>query len=103
MPACLLIAVALVQIHLAHVRQILTPALAKLTAWWTAAIETALAAVFLLPSRLAVSRYRHALLLLFAWTTYLLATVATFGWLLLTIGVGQCEPELPCVRSLVGR
>ncbi len=101
-------------------------ALAKLSAWWTAAIESALAAAFLLPRRLAVTQYRHALLLLFAWTTYLVATVATFGWILLTIGIGQCEPELrrtrflyvatcvlvlaydylpllPFVRSLVGR
>jgi len=100
--------------------------LAKLSAWWTAAIESALAAVFLLPERLAVTRYRHAVLLLFAWTTYLVATVATFGWILMTIGVGQCEPErrrtrvlyvatcvlvlaydylplLPFVRSLIGR
>jgi hypothetical protein len=55
-------------------------ALAKLSAWWTAAIETALAAAFLLPARLAVVRYRHAILLLFACTTYLVGTVATFGW-----------------------
>jgi hypothetical protein len=101
-------------------------ALAKLSAWWTAAIESALAAAFLLPSRFGVARYRHALLLLFACTTYLVATVATFGWVLMTIGVGQCEPELrrtrvlyvatcllvlaygylpllPAVRSLIGR
>lgn len=100
--------------------------LAKLATWWTAAIESALAAVFLLPGRLGLSRYRHALLLVFAWSTYLVATVATFGWVLMTIGVGQCEPELrrtrvlyvatcvlvlaygylpllPAVRSLIGR
>jgi hypothetical protein len=75
-------------------------ALAKLSTWWTAGIESALAAVFLLPSRLAVTRYRHALLLLFAWTTYLVATVATFGWILMTIGVGQCEPERRRTRVL---
>jgi hypothetical protein len=101
-------------------------ALAKLSAWWTAGIESVLAAVFLLPKRLGIARYRHAVLLLFAWTTYLVATVATFGWVLMTIGVGQCEPErrrtrvlyvatclvvlaydylplLPFVRSLIGR
>jgi hypothetical protein len=101
-------------------------ALAKLSAWWTAGIESVLAAVFLLPKRLGIARHRHAVLLLFAWTTYLVATVATFGWVLMTIGVGQCEPErrrtrvlyvatclvvlaydylplLPFVRSLIGR
>jgi hypothetical protein len=75
-------------------------ALARLSAWWTAAIETALAAAFLLPARLVVVRYRHAILLLFACTTYLVAPVATFGWVLMTIGVAQCEPALRRTRVL---
>ncbi len=75
-------------------------ALARLSAWWTAAIETALAVAFLLPARLRIARYRHPILLLFGCTTYLLATVATFGWILMTIGVGQCEPELRRTRVL---
>jgi hypothetical protein len=75
-------------------------ALARLSAWWTAAIETALAVAFLLPARLRIVRYRHAILLLFGCTTYLLAMVATFGWILMTIGVGQCEPELRRTRVL---
>ncbi|MGH7895669.1 MAG: hypothetical protein ACREQL_13440, partial [Candidatus Binatia bacterium] len=57
-------------------------------------------AVFLLPKRFGVARYRHAILLLFAWTTYLVATVATFGWVLMTIGLGQCEPERRRTRVL---
>lgn len=74
--------------------------LARMSTWWTAAIESALAALFLLPTSLAVSRYRHALLLLFAWTTYLVASVEPFGWTLVTIGISQCEPGLRRTRVL---
>jgi hypothetical protein len=35
---------------------------------------------------------RDAILLTFCVTTYAVATVAGFGWLLLALGVAQCEP-----------
>jgi hypothetical protein len=59
----------------------------------TIAIEAALAIAFLAPLGTLPSRARHALLALFCATTYVLAPVAGFGWLLLSMGVAQCEPE----------
>ena len=59
----------------------------------TLAIELAVAAAFLAPTGLWISRARHALLAAFCAGTYALAPVAGFGWLLLSLGVAQCEPE----------
>ena len=36
---------------------------------------------------------RHALLLAFCVTTYALAPVAGFGWLIATMGLAQCRPR----------
>jgi hypothetical protein len=58
---------------------------------WTAALETAVAAAFLWPRGRGLSRVRDALLLLFCATTYAIATVEGFAWLLLAMGVAQCE------------
>jgi hypothetical protein len=66
----------------------------------TLAFEAALAVVFLVPRSWRVARARHALLALFCATTYALAPVAGFGWLLLSMGVAQCEPER--VRARLG-
>lgn len=46
------------------------------------------------------ARYRHGALLVFAWTTYLIATVETFGWTLLTLGAAQCLPDQHRLRLL---
>jgi hypothetical protein len=59
----------------------------------TLAFEGALAIAFLAPLGWRVARARHALLALFCSTTYALAPVAGFGWLLLSMGIAQCEPE----------
>jgi hypothetical protein len=61
--------------------------------WWTVLIEGALAILFLAPTSSRLSRYRHAALLLFAWTTYLAAPVKTFGWTLTTLGLAQCDRD----------
>jgi len=58
----------------------------------TVAIEGALAAAFLLPLPERLLLVRHALLLVFCATTYALAPVAGFGWLLLSMGVAQTAP-----------
>ncbi len=65
--------------------------LAKGITWWTLGIESAIAAVFVCPLVCRRVPYRHALLLLFAFTTYLVATVETFGQLLMILGLAQCE------------
>lgn len=67
-------------------------ALAALLTWSTIAIEGALAAAFLLPVPASLLLARHALLLLFCGTTYALAPVAGFGWLLLSMGIAQVAP-----------
>jgi hypothetical protein len=57
----------------------------------TLALEAAVAVAFLAPLGRG-AWLRHALLLLFCATTYAVAPVAGFGWLLLAMGVAQCEP-----------
>jgi hypothetical protein len=58
---------------------------------WTAFLESTVAAAFLWPRGRGLSRVRDALLLLFCVTTYAIATVEGFAWLLLAMGVAQCE------------
>lgn len=62
----------------------------------TVLLEGAVAAAFL-SRRLA--RVRDALLLVFCATTYALAPVAGFGWLLLSMGVAQAAPDRPRLRA----
>ena len=58
---------------------------------WTLAIESLLALAFLLPSRLRLSWLRDPALIVFAATTYLVANVQGFGWLLMILGIAQCR------------
>jgi hypothetical protein len=63
-------------------------ALALAATWLTLALEAAVAIAFLAP--IGQSGWlRHALLLLFCATTYAVAPVLGFGWLLLAMGVAQ--------------
>ncbi len=68
-------------------------AFARLATVTTGAIEAALALAFLWPLGRGPSRGRDVLLLAFAATTYAIATVEGFGWLLLAMGVAQCESD----------
>ena len=73
-------------------------ALALASASGTLALEAAVALAFLAP----LGRYvwlRHAVLLLFCGTTYAIAPVMGFGWLLLAMGVSQCEPDDRRIRA----
>ena len=75
--------------------------IAVLVTWWTLALEGGIALAFLWPLGRGPSRYRHAALIVFAATTYLVASnVSTFGWGLLVMGLAQCEPGLPRTRVL---
>jgi hypothetical protein len=67
--------------------------LAASMTWWTVAIEGAVALTFLWPVGRGLSKVRDATLLIFCVTTYAVATVAGFGWLLLALGIAQCQPE----------
>jgi hypothetical protein len=41
---------------------------------------------------------RHVALVLFCVTTYALAPVAGFGWLIATMGLAQCRPNQQALR-----
>jgi len=74
--------------------------IAWLMTWWTVAIEGALAAAFLAPDRPRTARLRNALLLVFGATTYGLAPVRGFGWMLMLLGMAQCEERDRAWRPL---
>lgn len=67
--------------------------IAELLTWWTVAIEGLLALLFLLPDRPATRWLRNGSLILFAATTYSVAHVRGFGWMLMLLGFAQCRPE----------
>ena len=73
---------------------------ARLVTWWTVLIEGAIALTFLWPYGRGPSRYRHWTLLVFSASTYMVASVATFAWTLLILGLAQCEPRLRRTRVL---
>src|SRR5262245_45435593 len=67
---------------------------------WTVLIEGLLAVVFLVPDRRGVATVRNTLLLTFATTTYLIAPVRGFGWMLMMLGAAQCEERDRAFRPL---
>ena len=75
-------------------------AVAFASTYWVLAIESAVAALFLAPARFRLSAFRHIALLVFVWTTYVVASVETFGMTLLALGIAQCEPRQRVFRLL---
>lgn len=75
-------------------------AIALAMTWWTVAIEGTLAALFLSPDRPRIAWCRNTLLLLFAVTTYAIAPVRGFGWMLMLLGLAQCEDRERRFRPL---
>lgn len=67
---------------------------------FTLVVEGAVGLAFLWPGCGGPARWRDATLLFFCATVYAVATVAGFGWLLLTMGVAQSDPERPYLRPL---
>jgi hypothetical protein len=67
--------------------------LAQVTTVWTVVIEGAVALTFLWPVGRGLSPFRDVALLCFCVTTYAVATVEGFAWLLLSMGIAQCEPQ----------
>lgn len=74
------------------------PVVARLVTWWTVLLEAAIAAVYLAPKTARLARWRHPLLLLFVFSTYLFAPVAGFGWLMIVLGVAQLGPAATRMR-----
>lgn len=66
---------------------------ARSMAVWTLFIEGSIAVLFLLPRRFAVTRWRDAALLTFVLTTYGIAPVLGFGWVLCAMGIMQSDTE----------
>ena len=75
-------------------------ALSQFLTYWTIAIEAAVAVFFFLPVRLAVSGLRDYFLIIFCVTTYGVANVDGFGWLLLAMGAAQMGEGRTRVRLL---
>jgi hypothetical protein len=61
--------------------------------WWTLAIEAAVALLFLLPERYRATRWRNWALFVFIATTYPIAPVIAFAWLLLAMSVAATPKE----------
>lgn len=74
--------------------------LADFATVWTAAIEVAVFAAFASRPSFGLGRARDALLLLFCATTYAVAPVDGFGFLLVAMGFAQCEPHRVTTRTL---
>jgi hypothetical protein len=72
---------------------------AQVATWWTVCLEATVALTFLWPGKGWVTRQRHLALVGFCVTIYAVAPVVGFGWLLLVMGVAQCEPERTAVRT----
>ena len=67
-------------------------AVARVLTWGLVMLESAVAFAFLVPAATLFSRARDLLLLAFCAGTYTLAPVPGFGWLLVCMGIAQCEP-----------
>ncbi len=74
--------------------------LADAATWWTAAIESAVFVTFWSWRPAALGRTRHLLLLAFCATTYVVAPVDGFGYLLVAMGFAQCETDRGFTRGL---
>jgi hypothetical protein len=68
---------------------------------WTVAIEAAVFVAFCWPRDRGPSRLRSALLIVFCATTFAVATVDGFGWLLIAMGVAECRIERTRTRVLL--
>ena len=65
--------------------------IAPVMSWWTLFIEGLVAVAFLLPRGKGLSKWRDATLLSFVFTTYFVTPVLYFAWILIAMGVVQCD------------
>jgi hypothetical protein len=63
-------------------------AVARVMAWWTVLVEGSVAVAFLWPARRR-SIWRDVLLVVFIVTTYPVASVVGFGWIVAILGIAQ--------------
>lgn len=78
-------------------------AAAGVMAWATLAVEGLVALVFAAPERWRLDRLRAPLLLAFVLSTYALAPVIGFGWILLILGLAQAPDRgaIPTAYAVV--
>jgi len=74
------------------------PVVATFVTLWTVLLEAAIGVAHLAPRRTWLARWRHPLLLLFVFSTYLFAPVIGFGWLMIILGVAQLGPAATRMR-----
>jgi hypothetical protein len=74
-------------------------AFAVVATWGGLLLESFVALSMLIPAQRRIQVTRHAALLMFCVTTYALAPVAGFGWLLSTMGLAQCRPSQHVLRG----
>lgn len=67
--------------------------------WGGVGLEMLIALLSLIPAAAHLQTARHLTLLAFCATTYALAPVAGFGWLLATMGLAQCAPAQRALRG----
>ncbi len=72
---------------------------ASVATWGGLMLEALVALLLVLPSGAVVGAARHVSLLAFCVTTYALAPVAGFGWLIATLGLAQCVPSQRVLRG----
>lgn len=72
---------------------------ASVATWGGLMLEALVALLLVLPSRAVVRAGRHVSLLAFCVTTYALAPVAGFGWLIATMGLAQCASHQRVLRG----
>lgn len=68
--------------------------LARVSTWWNLLDQALVAGAFLVPPTFWLGRVRNGLLILFCFVTYAVAPVASFGWLLLSMGITQSSNSL---------
>ena len=74
-------------------------AFARIATWGGLFLEAVIATAFLLPAGKWGELTRHASLLTFCLTTYALAPVAGFGWLLASMGLAHCRTDQHWLRG----
>ena len=68
--------------------------------FWTVFIEGTIAILFLLPGTAKIVQIRSWSILLFLFTTYIVAPVVAFGWLLSIMGIAQSDSQHRFIRIM---
>ena len=72
---------------------------AAVATWGGLMLESLVALLCLIPAEGRIQVARHAAILAFCVTTYALAPVAGFGWLIATMGLAQCHSNQRLLRG----